>query len=103
MKRMCLSIIVIVMLMSLTLMSFTAKANDFGYSNEETIKLGVRVSERVFHHSRGINDLVYYMACARYGLMIFSETTNQPQLINKMEKAYRPFKKGWAKTTQRSC
>jgi unsaturated rhamnogalacturonyl hydrolase len=98
MKRICLCMIVIATLISLTLLSLPAKTADPGYSNEETIELGVRVSKRVLNHYwRGIDDLIYYMNCSRYGLMIFAGETDQPQLITKMEKVYKPYKKGWAK------
>lgn len=75
--------------------SFTASALESTYSNEEAIELGTRVSNRVLtHYFPGIDDLIYYTNCARFGVLIFAEETNQPQLIAKTEKIYKPYKLG---------
>jgi len=66
-----------------------------GYSEQETEELAFRVSERVLSHRRGLIDVRYEMACARFGVLMFAEAAGRPELLHKTEEVYRPFKRGW--------
>lgn len=68
-----------------------------GYSNDETVELGLKVANRVLDHRRGLMDVRYEMSCSRYGILIFAKAADQPQLLERMEKIYRPFRQGWAR------
>jgi len=95
MKRFYFYAISIVVLVLTIAISPPAKTADPEYSNKETVELGLRVSERVLNKMRSPLEIGYHMVCARYGLLIFAEASDLPQVLPKMEKIYKPFKKGW--------
>jgi len=45
----------------------------------------------------GRADITYPMVCSRYGVLIFSEAANAPELRARLERAYQPFLEGKAK------
>lgn len=57
----------------------------------DPVLVGERVAENVINRRFGWR---YQRACAYYGALIFSEATNNPEILQKVKKGYHSFSKG---------
>lgn len=85
----------VILMLSLTILSFVAWANNPAIQKIEVKNkpevVGKKVAENVINRRFGWR---YQRACAYYGSLIFSDVTNDPDIMEKVKKGYHSFSKG---------
>lgn len=84
-----------ILVLSLVVLSFVAWANEPAsekiHVKNNPAEVGKKVANNVINKRFGWR---YQRACAYYGSLIFSDVTNDPAILKKVEKGYRGFSKG---------
>ncbi len=53
--------------------------------------IGRQTAKNIMAMNIPIMDITYPTVCARYGVLIFADATNDRQLIDRMQRQYKPF------------